>query len=78
MALAHGATITAGDGFSWTAVASPTGAKVTIVVREADDRAMAARIRALGFVGVLTLGDHHARHHLGIANGTMRGNHHQH
>jgi hypothetical protein len=78
MALSHGATISEADGFSWTAVSTPTGARVTIRARKADDQAMAARIRALGFVAMLTLGDHHTAHHLGIANGTMRGAHHQH
>jgi hypothetical protein len=78
MALAHGGTITPADGFRWTAVETPTGARVTIVALKADDRAMAARIRALGFVAMLTLGDHHTAHHLGLANGTMRGTNHKH
>jgi len=78
MALSHGATISAADGFSWAAESTPTGARVTIKALRADDERMVARIRALGFVGMLTLGDHHTAHHLGIANGTMRGAHHQH
>ena len=77
MALSHGATIAPSDGFTWTATSTATGARVTIRALKATDRPMEARIRALGFVGVLTLGDHHTAHHLGIANGTMRG-HHQH
>ncbi len=77
MALSHGATIAPSDGFTWTATSTATGARVTIRALKATDRHMEARIRALGFVGVLTLGDHHTAHHLGIANGTMRG-HHQH
>jgi len=78
MALSHGATITTADGFSWAAESTPTGARVTIKALRADDERMVTRIRALGFVGMLTLGDHHTAHHLGIANGTMRGAHHQH
>ncbi len=38
----------------------------------AADPAGVARLRGLGFYGVMTLGDHHRRHHLGIATGRMR------
>ena len=78
MALSHGATISTADGFSWAAESTPTGARVTIKALNAGDERMIARIRALGFVGMLTLGDHHTAHHLGIASGTMHGAHHQH
>jgi len=75
MALAHGATIVPADGFTWTATETAEGARVTVRARDAGDARMTARIRALGFVGILALGDHHTRHHLGIANGSMRGDH---
>lgn len=78
MALAHGATTVASDGFRWTAVQTPTGARVTVRALNAADTAMATRIRALGFVALLTLGDHHTAHHLGIADGSMRGSHQHH
>lgn len=78
MALSHGATIAPSDGFTWTAASTPTGARVTIRATRADDRTMQSHIRALGFVGMLTLGDHHTAHHLGIANGSMRGSHQHH
>lgn len=78
MALSHGATIAPSDGFTWTAVSTATGARVTIRATRTDDLAMQSRIRALGFVGMLTLGDHHTAHHLGIANGSMRGSHQHH
>ncbi len=75
MAVSHGAMITSADGFSWQSVETPTGARVTVRALKGDDTAMAQRLRALGFVALLTLGDHHTAHHLGIANGTMRGSH---
>ncbi|MBX9855591.1 MAG: hypothetical protein K2Y26_08690 [Gemmatimonadaceae bacterium] len=78
MALSHGSTIGPSDGFTWTAVSTATGARVTIRATRTDDLAMQSRIRALGFVGMLTLGDHHTAHHLGIANGSMRGSHQHH
>lgn len=75
MASSHGAMITAADGFSWESVDTPTGARVTVRALTAGDVATAQRLRALGFVALLTLGDHHTSHHLGIANGSMRGSH---
>lgn len=75
MALSHGATIAPADGFTWQAVETPTGARVTVRATTPSNEAMATRIRALGFIGLLTLGDHHTAHHLGIADGSMRGAH---
>lgn len=75
MALSHGMTIAPADGFSWQAVETVTGARVTVRATAPGNTAMATRIRALGFVGLLTLGDHHTAHHLGIADGSMRGAH---
>lgn len=47
---------------------------VAVAGNPADARAV-ARIRALGFIGVVALGEHHGPHHLGIANGSMAGMH---
>lgn len=76
MAMAHGMTVTPTDGFTWSAREIPEGAEVTVRVRasgnaHADTRAL-TRLRALGFHGLLTLGDHHVQHHIGLAEGTMK------
>jgi len=76
MAMSHGATVTAADGFSRTAAESAEGAQVTIRATNPTDARMVGRFRALGFVGILTLGNHHTAHHLGIASGTMGAHHH--
>lgn len=47
---------------------------VALAGNPSDARAV-ARIRGLGFIGVVSLGDHHAPHHLGIANGSMSAMH---
>lgn len=47
---------------------------VALAGNPSDARAV-ARIRGLGFIGVVALGDHHAPHHLGIANGSMAAMH---
>ena len=44
------------------------GVRLTVTA-ERDDPRLAARLRGLGMVGVLTLGDHHRVHHLMIARG---------
>lgn len=75
MSMAHGSTITPADGFSWTAEETPAGARVTVRANNPSDTTAVARLRALGFLGVLSLGDHHRVHHLGIADGSMRGAH---
>jgi len=75
MTMSHGATITPADGFTWTAVESPEGASVTVRAVTATDVRMVTRLRALGFIGILSLGDHHTVHHIGIADGSMRDAH---
>ena len=75
MTMSHGATITPADGFTWSAVESPEGARVTVRAVNASDAKMVTRLRALGFVGILSLGDHHTAHHVGIADGSMRDAH---
>jgi hypothetical protein len=53
----------------------PNGVRFTALAGNPSDARAVARIRGLGFIGVVALGDHHAPHHLGIANGTMTGMH---
>jgi hypothetical protein len=79
MATAHGAMLSSESGYTVTARNIPNGAEVTIVASAKDATAthrMTQRIRALGFVGLLTSGDHHGPHHLMIARGTMAGHGH--
>lgn len=52
----------------------PGGVRFTVRAAQPNDAKTAAKIRALGFVGLLTRGAHHAEHHVMIA----RGEHHQH
>ncbi len=50
--------------------AVPTGVVLIVTARNAGDTRVATQIRGLGFAGLLTLGDHHAPHHLALARGT--------
>jgi hypothetical protein len=54
-----------------TAVEIPGGVRFRVTAKGADSARVVARIRGLGFVGLLTEGDHHARHHMAIARGEM-------
>jgi hypothetical protein len=47
----------------------PRGARLTVTAADPGDAKTAAKIRGLGFIGLLTLGSHHAQHHLALARG---------
>ena len=50
------------------------GVRWTVTSRSGDPR-LVARLRGLGAIGLLTLGDHHAAHHLMIARGGLASEH---
>ena len=52
-----------------TTTAIAGGVRLTVTARSADDAAVVARIRGLGFAGLLVQGDHHTEHHLMLAKG---------
>lgn len=68
MAREHGHMVT---GVTWTTAETPDGVRVTVRATEPADAKAVARIRGLGFVGLLTVGEHHTRHHLMVARGGM-------
>jgi hypothetical protein len=47
----------------------PGGARLTVTAANPADAKTAAKIRGLGFMGLLTLGAHHAQHHVALARG---------
>lgn len=70
MTLAHARALDEMPDLS--ARAAETGDGATLEVRTADpSETSVARIRGLGYVGLLTLGSHHAPHHLMIARGQV-------
>jgi hypothetical protein len=64
MVPAHGPVLASETG--WTSDVTDAGDTLIWTV---TDPAATARIRALGFFGLMATGDHHRRHHLGIATG---------
>jgi len=55
----------------WSAQATeiPGGIQLVVTAKASDDARTVARIRGLGFIGLLTQGAHHQAHHLAMARG---------
>jgi hypothetical protein len=53
----------------------PGGVRLTVIAKKPDDATLVARIRGLGFAGLLTEGAHHQPHHLAMARGEALGGH---
>ncbi len=61
----------------WSATTEPItdGVRLTVVARTRDDAQLVARIRGLGFAGLITEGAHHQAHHLAMAKGEAIAGH---
>lgn len=66
MVKAHAATMNGRHGWTFIAQEQPKGASLTVTVA---DRADLAKVKALGFIGIMAYGMHHQEHHLMIASG---------
>jgi len=66
MVMAHAATMNGVDGFKLEAETSNIGAVLTVTP---PDQASMVKLRALGFIGIMTIGEHHQEHHWMLANG---------
>ncbi len=65
MVMAHAATMNGVNGWRFEAAENAGGATLTVYAPASD----AAKLNALGFIGVMTSGMHHQAHHLMIARG---------
>lgn len=66
MVMAHAATMNGAGGWKFTAESSDNGAILTV---SPPDQASMVKLRALGFIGVMTRGMHHQQHHWMLATG---------
>ncbi|MFN8580530.1 MAG: hypothetical protein U0163_06055 [Gemmatimonadaceae bacterium] len=66
---AHAPMLSALPAYSAKAEPVANGVRLTVLSRNPTDSAMVTRIRALGFIGLMTEGAHHQAHHLAIARG---------
>ena len=69
MAVSHSTMLEHDTEYHATAKEIPGGARLTVSAKDTSDAALVARIRGLGFAGIMTEGDHHARHHMALARG---------
>jgi len=53
----------------------PSGIRLTVTAKRPDDAKLVARIRGLGFAGLITEGAHHQPHHLAMAKGEAMAGH---
>ena len=65
MTSAHAATMNGVGGWTFQAEQTEDGANLTVLVPPQD----LTKLKALGFIGVMTRGMHHQMHHLMIARG---------
>jgi hypothetical protein len=69
MTSAHTPMLDGMPDYAASSVVIPGGARFTVRAEREDDARTVARIRGLGFIGLLTEGAHHAPHHLALARG---------
>ena len=51
------------------------GVRLIVVAKRPDDAKLVARIRGLGFAGLITEGAHHQPHHLAMTKGEALAGH---
>jgi hypothetical protein len=69
MIVPHAAMLDGMPAWRATAATIDGGVRLTVTSRAAGDAATVAKIRGLGFAGLLVQGDHHPAHHLAMARG---------
>jgi hypothetical protein len=69
MVVPHAAELDRMPSFSASTATIPGGVRLTVVGKNPDDAKLVARIRGLGFAGLITEGAHHQPHHLAMAKG---------
>jgi hypothetical protein len=65
----HAAMLNAMGPYSAAVDDIPGGVRLTVTASDPRDQKTVSKIRGLGFSGLLTLGAHHAQHHLALARG---------
>jgi hypothetical protein len=71
----HAAMLQSEAGLVARTVPRPDGVVFTVTARDMRDKRAIARIRALGVVGLLTVGEHHTAHHMALARGDAMMDH---
>jgi hypothetical protein len=69
MVRSHASALGAMPGYATRVDDLADGVRLTVTARDTADARAVQRIRGLGFAGLMTIGDHHAAHHLALARG---------
>jgi hypothetical protein len=69
MVVSHAAELDRTVSYSAKTEPIPGGVVLTVLSKTPDDATAVARLRGLGFIGLLTEGAHHGPHHLAMARG---------
>jgi hypothetical protein len=69
MLVPHAAELDRLPAFAAKTEPIPGGVRLTVTAKAPDDAKAVARLRGLGFIGLLTAGAHHGPHHLAMAKG---------
>ncbi|HEV2055086.1 MAG TPA: hypothetical protein VGV06_07925 [Methylomirabilota bacterium] len=75
MVMPHSAELGGMPAWSAKVEPIPDGVRLIVVARDPGDAKTVARIRGLGFAGLLVQGGHHGPHHLAMAKGEMPASH---
>jgi hypothetical protein len=75
MLVPHTAELDTMPAWSAKAESIPDGIRLIVIARDPGDAKTVARIRGLGFAGLLVQGGHHGPHHLAMAKGEMPATH---
>ena len=75
MVLPHAVELDRLPSFAAKTESIPGGVRLTVLARNQDDAKVVARIRGLGFAGLITEGAHHQAHHLAMAKGEALAGH---
>ncbi|WP_310569550.1 hypothetical protein [Gemmatimonas sp.] len=72
---AHAALVMNGGGPRVVRTELPDGVRLVVTAADTSDAAAVAKLRGLGFIGLMATGDHHAAHHIALARGAAMADH---
>jgi hypothetical protein len=75
MLIPHAAELDTMPAWSAKTEQIPDGIRLVVIARDPADAKTVARIRGLGFAGLLVQGGHHGLHHLAMAKGELPAAH---
>ncbi len=75
MTAAHVTMLKNGGGPRVVRTELPTGVRLIVTAAGPSDTAAIAKLRGLGFIGLMVSGDHHPAHHMALARGEAMADH---